>query len=107
MNTVHSLLIRAGDFWQVGSEVGKEAGWLKAKVENNQDLPPVNGWQYHAGGGNWPYDSTLVCSMELTTACEEVVVHLEGEAKEKHPGCGGRYLPLNGRMNRGRWVGSF
>ena len=107
MNTVHSLLIRAGDFWWVSREVGKEGGWLSAKVENNQDLPPVNGWQYVDDGGKWQSDSTLVCSNKLSTACKEVVVHLEGEAKKKHPECGGRYLPLNGRMNRGRWVGSF
>ena len=105
-HTELSLLIRAGDFWWVSDELGKEYGALRAKVENNEVLPPVNGWQYY-GRGNWLSDSTLVCSREVSTACEEVVVHLEGRAKEKWPMCGGRYLPLKGKMNTGRWVGSL
>ena len=32
-----SLLIRAGNFWRVSSEVGPEGGWLKAKVVNKDD----------------------------------------------------------------------
>ena len=48
MNTVHSLLIRAGDFWYVSSEVGKEVGSLKAKVvtEEDQQMPPLRRWQF-------------------------------------------------------------
>ena len=88
--------------------MGEEGGALRAKVENNEVLPPVDGWQYYAGDkGKWLSDSTLVCSREVTTACKEVVVLLEGRAKEKYPECSGRYLPLKGRINRGKWVGSL
>ena len=77
-------------------------------MENNEDLlPPVLGWTYADGKGKWLSDSTLVCSREVSTACKEVVVHLEGGAKKKHPKLAGRYLPLEGRINRGRWVGSL
>ena len=32
-----SLLIRAGDFWRVSSEVGLEGAWLKAEVVSEED----------------------------------------------------------------------
>ena len=109
MHTELSLLIRAGDFWWVNKEVGKEGGWLKAKVltEEDKQTPPIRGWTFANGIGNWESDPTLVCSREVTPACSEIIVELEGEAKEKHPKLGGRYLPVKGKINRGRWVGSL
>ena len=37
MHTELSLLIRAGDFWRVSSEVGLEGAWLKAEVVSEED----------------------------------------------------------------------
>ena len=93
----------------MNDEVGKEDGFLKAKVvtEEDKQMPPVKGWTYADGKGNWPSDPNLVCSREVTPACSKIIVQLEGEAKEKHPKLGGRYLPLKGKINRGRWVGSY
>ena len=107
-HTQLSLLIRAGDYWWVSLEVGLENGWLKAKVVSEEDklIPPLKGWQYYASSLKWESDPTLECSREVSTACSEVVVNLYGGAKEKYPECAGRYLPLLGKMNRGRWVGS-
>ena len=95
-----SLLIRAGDFWMVSEEVGKKAGWLKAKVvtEEDKQMPPVKGWTS---------DPMLVCSREVTPACSKIIVELEGSAKEKHSQFAGIYLPVKGKINRGRWVGSY
>ena len=109
MHTGLSLLIRVGDFWRVGPEVEEEWGWLKAKVvtEEDKQMPPVKGWTYAAGGGKWPSDPTLVCSREVTPACSEIIVELQGEAKKEFPGLGGSYLPVKGKINRGRWVGSY
>ena len=88
--------------------MGKETGWLRAKVvtEEDKQTPPIGGWTYW-DGGNDQSDPTLVCSREVTPACSEIVVELKGEAKEKHPKLGGRYLPVKGKINRGRWVGSL
>ena len=107
MHTQLSLLIRAGDFWWVSEEVGKEEGWLKAKVVTEEDkrMPPVKGWTYYDGSKYQP-DPTLECSREVTPACSEIVVELQGAAKEKWPQLGGSYLPVKGKINRGRWVGS-
>ena len=79
---------------------------MKVKVTTNEDkrTPPVTGWQ-HLGGGEWQSDPTLVCSSKLTSVCSEVFVELRGAAKEKRPSCAGRYLPVKGKHNRGRWVG--
>ena len=65
----------------------------------------MTGWQRSVGNGSkWEPDPTLVCSSKLTSVCSEVFVELRGAAKEKHPECGGRYLPVKGKHNRGRWV---
>ena len=103
-----SLLLRAGDFWRVSSELGKEIGWLKAKVETEEDkkMPPVQGWQYY-DGSKWQSDPTLEASRQVSKPCSEVLVELHGAAKEEQPECAGIYKPLKGRHNRGRWVGSF
>ena len=50
---------------------------------------------------------TLVCSREVSTACREIVVNLYGGAKEKYPELAGIYKPVEGKMNMGRWVGSY
>ena len=103
-----SLLLRAGDFWWVSDELGKESGWLRAKVETEEDkkMPPVQGWQYY-DGSKWQSDPTLEASRQVSKPCSEVLVELHGAAKEKQPLCAGIYKPLRGRHNRGRWVGSF
>ena len=109
MHTELSLLIRVGNFWRVGKEVGKERGWLLAKVvtEEDKQMPPVKGWTRADGKGNWHSDPTLECSREVTPACSEIIVELQGKAKKKHPGLEGSYLPVKGKINRGRWVGSY
>ena len=104
-----SLLLRAGDFWYLSEELGKESGcWLKAKAETEEDkkMPPVQGWQY-ADGGKWQSDPTLKASRQVSKPCSEVLVELRGAAKEIQSLCAGIYRPLKGRHNRGRWVGSF
>ena len=110
MHTELSLLIRVGDFWRVNVELGEKWGWLEAEVvtEEDKQMPPVKGWTY-ADGSNWPSDPTLECSREVTPACSEIVVELQGAAMEKHPELAGSYLPvdLEGQINRGRWVGSY
>ena len=89
----------------VSKELGSETCWLKVKVTTNEDkrTPPSIGWKY-LGGGKWQSDPTLVCSSKLTSVCSEVFVELRGAAKEKVPSCAGRYLPVKGKHNRGRWV---
>ena len=108
MHTELSLLIRAGDFWWVNEEVGKETGWMEAKVmtEEDKQMPPVKGWTYWDGGEDQP-DPTLECSREVTPACSMIIVELQGAAKEKYPELAGSYLPVKGKINRGRWVGSY
>ena len=73
--TLNSLFIRAGEFWWVSTEVGKKAGWLRAKVEREEDqlTPPLHGWQYW-DGGKWMSDPTMVCSREVLPPCTEVRV---------------------------------
>ena len=107
-----SLLIRAGEFWWVYDEVGKDDGLLRAKVlrEEDQVRPPVHGWQFcvcdiDSGKRQWHSDLTLKCSREVSTPCTEVRVKLQGETKKKYPDLEGSYLPVKGKMNRGRWVG--
>ena len=92
----------------MNDEVGKKAGWLKAKVvtEEDKQMPPVRGWTYW-DGKKWVSDPTLQCSREVTPACSEIVVELQGAAKKKYPRCAGSYLPVKGKINRGRWVGSY
>ena len=104
-----SLLLRAGDFWSVSSELGKEAGFFCAKVEKEEDkkMPPVQGWQYAAGDGKWLSDPTLEASHQVSKPCFEVLVELHGAAREEQSECAGIYRPLKGRHNRGRWVSSL
>ena len=105
--TALSLFIRSGDYWWVSDEVGKEAGFLRAKVgEADQLLPPVKGWEFW-DGGKWDSDPTLECSGKLSPACSEITVKLTGAALRRHPECAGSYLPVEGKINRGRPVGSF
>merc|ERR1712126_205353 len=61
------------------------------------------GWTYY-DVFYWKSDPTLVVSREVTPVCAEIIVEVKGEAKEKHPELDGHYLPLKGKMNRGRWV---
>ena len=75
-------------------------------TEEDNQTPPIRGWTYW-DGCKYQSDLTLVCSREATLACSTIIVELEGEAKEKHPKLGGRYLPLKEKINRGRWVGSY
>ena len=107
MHTELSLIIRAGGFWLVNDELGKLEGWLRAKVESEVDQPPEKGWQYVDVDGEWQFDTSLVCSREVSKPCSEVRVELQGEAKKKQLHCAGSYKLVKGKMNRGRWVGSF
>ena len=110
-NTIFSLLAttRAGDFWFVINELGRKTGWLRAKVETEEDkkMPPVQGWQYTPGANEWQSDPTLKASRQVSKPCSEVLVELHGAAKENVPSCAGIYKPWKGRHNRGRWVSSF
>ena len=120
----------------MSEEVGKETGWMAAKVVSKEDqlMPPVNGWEHHVGGGKWEFDPTLVCSREVSPVCKEVRiesvalslfvdlvylqnnsetsrlvqvrVELRGDARYLSTGHGS-YLPVEGKINRGRWVGSY
>ena len=108
-----SLLIRAGDFWYVSSEVGKEVGSLKAKVvtEEDQQMPPLRRWQFlnniWTKPGTWEFDPTMVCTRKLSTACSQVKVELDGGAKKTYPKLAGSYLPVEGVHQRGRPVGCY
>ena len=92
--------------------VGKKGGFLRAKVdEADQLLPPVKGWEFPVGGDKWDSDPTMECSGELSPACSEITVELTGEALERYPELAGSYLPagrlpMKGKINRGRPVGS-
>ena len=89
--------------------MGKEGGALSAKVvtEEDKQMPPVKGWTYHVGGNKWESDPTLECSREVTPACSKIIVELQSAAKKKYPELAGSYLPVEGQINRGRWVGSY
>ena len=109
MHTELSLLIRAGDFWWVNKEVGKEEfGRLRAKGVTKLDelRPPLKGWENWTGD-KWVSDPTMECSREVSPPCAEIIVELAGPAKEKYPRLAGSYLPVAGKINRGRWVGSY
>ena len=68
--TALSLLIRSGDYWRVNDEVGEEAGFLIAKVdEADQLLPPVKGWEFWYGG-KWVSDPTMECSREVVSSLQ-------------------------------------
>ena len=106
--TALSFLIRFGDYWAVSTKVGVVAGSLKAKVgEADQLLPPVKGWEFYDGGDKWASDPTLECSRELSPACSEVIVELTGRALKWWPMLAGSFLPVEGKIIRGRPVGSF
>ena len=82
-------------------------GLLMAKVdEADQLLPPVKGWEF-SKGGKWDSDPTMECRRELSPVCSEITVELTGEALEMFPECAGSYLPVEGKIIRGRPVGSF
>ena len=121
----------------MNDEVGKKVGAMKAKVVRKEDqlMPPVNGWEHHVGGGKWESDPTLVCNREVSPVCKEVRiesvavslfvdlvyvqnnsetsrlvqvrVELRGDAKKAQGHWAGSYLPVEGKINRGRWVGSY
>ena len=83
---------------------------MKAKVVRKEDqvMPPVHGWQFYVySGGKWEWESdpTLEWSREVSAPCTEVRVKLKGEAKEMYPDLEGSYLPVKGKISRGRWVG--
>ena len=65
------LLTRSDDYWWVSTEVGKEDGFLRAEVgEEDQLVPPVNGWQFKKWfGTKWSSEETLECSREV----EEII----------------------------------
>ena len=70
-------------------------------------MPPVKGWQHADDDAEWPFDPTMVCSSDVSPACSEIVVQLEGKVKEKYPMLAGIYKPVKGKRQRGRWVGSY
>ena len=75
--------------------------------EEDQLVPPVNGWQFKDYyGTEWSSDGTLECSREVSEPCAKITVKLRGEAKKKHSSCAGTYRPVQGVVVRGRPVGS-
>ena len=67
---MNSLLIRVGDYWWVWKKLGKETGWLRAKVVSMEDnrLPPLHGWQFYDENkwfNNWTSDPTIECHRKL------------------------------------------
>ena len=84
--------------------------FLRAEVgEEDQLVPPVNGWQFKewGGGTKWSSDGTLECSREVSEPCTEIIVELRGEAERRHPECKGSFRPVDGVFVRGRPVSSF
>ena len=74
-------------------------------TEDDKQTPPSEGWTYYRSG--WKSDPTLVVSREVTPVCSEIILEVKGEAKKRYPKLSGRYLPVKGKINRGRWVGSY
>ena len=112
MNTLqlpYFLINRVGGYWWVSTKVGEEDDWLRAKVEEaDQLVPPVNGWQlFYVNDSPWSSDPTMECSRDLSEPCKEIVVELRGEAKKKLPLYEGSYLPVDGTIIRGRLVSAF
>ena len=64
--------------------MGKEDGYLKAKVVKEYPLvPSINGWSYsYTGGLSWwnsdfrKSDETLECSRTVSAVCAEVRIKL-------------------------------
>ena len=72
---------------------------MKAEVVMaDEEQPPVKGWHFY-GGGKWQPDPTFECSREVSPACSEVVVELDGNAKVKKGHLAGSYKPVEGKMN--------
>ena len=92
--------------------VGKKGGFLRAKVdEADQLLPPVKGWESW-DRDKWDSDQTPECSGKLSPACSEITVELTGGALNRLPMFAGSYLPagrlpVKEKFVRGRPVGSF
>ena len=92
--------------------------FLRAEVgEEDQLVPPVNGWQFW-DGSKWFSDPTMECSRDLSEPCREIIVELGGEAKKRWwqrwwwrwRGVAwreGSYLPVEGTIIRGRPVSAF
>ena len=58
--------------------MGKKDGFLRAKVgEEDQLVPPVQGWQFN-DGTKWSSDKTLECSREV----EEIIRREEERIKK-------------------------
>ena len=75
-HTQLSLLLRAGDHWWVGEDVGDEDGELIAEVVKEDPLvPPINGWSY-LYALDWKSDETLECSRTVSAVCAEVRIEL-------------------------------
>ena len=92
--------------------MGSGGGFLRAKVVREEDklTPPLQGWQYRAkweGTHQWESDPTLECHREVLSACSEVIVDVDGATREKRGSFAGSYKPVEGKLNRGRWVGSY
>ena len=92
-------------------ELGKKVCKVVAKVAREEDkvTPPLKDWKFFTGGrgGRWEFDPTFEWSREVALPCTEVRVELRGGAKEKYPGLEGSYLPVEDKVIRGRWVGSY
>ena len=70
---MNSLLIRVGDYWWVWKKLGKETGWLRAKVARQEDelMPPVTGWQFYDESkwfNNWTADPSIECYRKVSSA---------------------------------------
>jgi len=105
---VEHFLYRTDGFWFVGPEAGKAfCIFMKKRVafKAEQMQPPATGWECIIGKDTFQPDPTMECSRELTPICTEVRVELFGAAKEEHPLYEGSYVPVDGKINRGRWVG--
>ena len=77
---MNSLLIRVGDFWWVWKKLGKETGWLRAKVVRKEDelMPPVAGWQFYDETkwfNNWTSDPAIECYRKTFTVSNS---HMKG-----------------------------
>ena len=57
---------------------------LRAKAgETNQVLPPVTGWEvFDCASRDWHSDATIVCSREMTPACNHAILLQKWNKKE-------------------------
>ena len=70
-----------GDYWWVWKKLGKETGWLRAKVVGAEDelMPPVGGWQFYDETkwfNNWTSDPTIECYRKAFTVSSSHMKHL-------------------------------